>query len=196
MTSYFGSRTNPNVELNDETYSTIDLYLGSQTGSIPLAGYVNQNAGFTCLLANPIILDISHRYVIALVKKSFDVGQYTTVYRNFSIYCDLLEYQYEFNQKTQLLYQSYDRRFLAASENPQDMNPALSDVANVAWKFINPTTKIIDRISFWVLESDTGLPLDTPQYPSPVVPPVFSYPTNFNILIKKVNSHVIAVSSL
>jgi hypothetical protein len=193
--SHFGSRSNPNVELNDETYSTIDLYLGSQNGSTGLAGYVNQNAGFTCLLANPIILDISHRYVIALVKKSFDVSQYTSTYRNFSIYCDLLEYQYEFGQKTQLLYQSYDHRYTPTSSNLQDMNPATTNIINVAWKFINPTTKIIDRISFWVLD-DAGLPLNTPQYPSTVVPPVFSYPTNFNVLIKKVNSHVIAVSAL
>ena len=190
MSSYAGSRSNSNVEINDETYSTIDLYLGSQVGTIPLAGYSNINAGFTCLLANPIILDISHRYVIALIKKSFDVSQYTTVYRNFSIYCDLLEYQYEFNQKTQLLYQSYDHRFTTpATGNLQDMNPALSDISNVAWKFINPTQKIIDRISFWILD-DAGIPLNTP------LPPEFSYPTNVNILLKKVNSRVIAVSAL
>ena len=189
MTSYSGSRTNPNIEINDETYSTIDLYLGSQNGAIPLAGYNNINAGFTCVLANPILLDISHRYVIALIKKSFDVGNYTTTYRNFSIYCDLLEYQYEFGQKTQLLYQSYDHRFTAGSSNMQDMNPALSDIANVAWKFINPTTKLIDRISFWILD-DAGQPLSTP------LPPNFSYPSNINILIKKVNSHVVAVSVL
>ena len=59
MSTFYASRTNPNLDLNDETFSTIDLYLGSQSGAIPLAGYNNINAGFTCVLANPIILDIS-----------------------------------------------------------------------------------------------------------------------------------------
>jgi len=189
MSSFNSSRSNPNVELNDETYETIDLYLGSQRGSIPLRGYANQNAGFTCILTNPIMLDISHRYVIALIKKSFDVSQYTTIYRDFSIYCDLLEYQYDYGEKTQLLYNAYDHRFIAASGNMNDMNPALSDVTNVAWKFINPTQKVIRAISFWILD-DLGQPLNTP------LPPAFSYPTNLNILIKKVNSRVVAVTQL
>jgi len=188
-TSFYASRSNPNIESSDESYSTIDIYLNSQIGTVPLAGYTNINTGFTCQLANPIVLDISHRYVIALIKKQFDVSQYTTVYRNFSIYCDLCEYQYENNQKTQLLYKSYAHRYLATSEAYQDMNPALSDVMNVAWKFINPTQKVIKEISFWILD-DQGNPLVTP------VAPEQNYATCVNILIKKVNSHVVAVSAL
>tara|TARA_R110000868_G_scaffold96305_1_gene264927 strand:+ start:80 stop:640 length:561 start_codon:yes stop_codon:yes gene_type:complete len=186
MSSFNASRSNPNVELTDETYETIDLYLGSQIGSIPLAGYTNKNAGFTCVLANPIMLDISHRYVIALIKGEVDISQYTTRYYDISIYCDLLEYQYEYNNKTQLLYKSYGNRFVPATA---DIELGLFDVANIAWKFINPTTKVIREISFWILD-DTGQPLNTP------LPPAFSYPSNFNILIKKVNSRVVAVTQL
>ena len=49
------------VTVNDETYTTINIYTSSQLGVIPLAGYTNINAGFTVQLANPIILDIDHR---------------------------------------------------------------------------------------------------------------------------------------
>jgi hypothetical protein len=126
---------------------------------------------------------------MTLIKKQFDVSQYTTRYYNFGIYCDLLEYQYQFNGKSQLLYESYAHKFQAIPSTLQDLNPALSDISYPVWKFINPTTKTISRISFWVLD-DTGQPLNTP------LPPDFSYPTSLNILIKKVNSHVIAVSAL
>ena len=194
MSTFFASRSNPDIEKSDESYSTIDIYLGSRIGALPLAPYQNINAGFTYILANPIILDIGHRYVIALIKKEFDVSQYTDRYYNFDIYCDLLEYQYEFNVKSQLLYQSYANQYKATSNARQDMNPAIEDVVNVAWKFINPTQKVIKEISFWVLD-DTGTPLNTPANAYPQTP-ASSYPTNFNILIKKVNSHVIAVTQL
>ena len=91
--------------------------------------------------------------------------------------------------KTQLLYQSYAHKYLATSSAPQDLNPAVGDVINVAWKFINPTQKVIKEISFWIID-DTGKPLNTP------LPPQFSNPSLFNILIKKVNSHVVATTIL
>jgi hypothetical protein len=183
------SRTNPNIDTDAETYSTIDIYCGSQQGSEPLPGYNNINAGFTAILANPIVLDIGHRYVMALTKGQYDLSNYTDRYYSFSIYCDQLEYQYDMGQKTQLLYQVYGNRYVNTTPPTDDIQLGLWDVANVAWKFINPTTKIINKISFWVVD-DNGNPLTTP------LPPEFSYPTNFNILIKKVNSHVIAVSVL
>lgn len=189
MSSFNTSRSNPNVELSDETYETIDLYVGSQRGSIPLAGYANQNAGFTCVLANPIVLDISHRYVIALIKGEYDLSNYTSRYYDIAIYCDLLEYQYDFGNKAQLLYRVYGNRFVNTTPPSADIELGLFDVANVAWKFINPTQKIIREISFWILD-DTGQPLTTP------LPPEFSYPTNLNVLIKKVNSHVVATTQL
>ena len=187
MSSYYTSRTNPNIDVNDESYSTIDLYLGtgSPNSVIPLPGYTNINAGFTCILANPIILDIGHRYVMALTKGEYDLTNYTDRFYSMSIYCDQLEYQYDYGQKTQLLYQVYGNAFITGSDNIQ---LGLWDVVNVAWKFINPTTKIISRISFWVLD-DTGQPLRDSPLPN-------LYSTNFNILIKKVNSHVVAVSAL
>jgi hypothetical protein len=207
MSSFYASRSNPDIQTNDESYSTIDLYLGSQiltynpaltvpyyNSAQPLSGFNNINAGFTVVLANPIILDIGHRYVMALIKKEFDVSQYTDRYYNFGIYCDLIEYQYQDNKKTQLLYLSYAHKYNALSNALQDLNPALSDVENVAWKFINPTQKIIKEISFWVLD-DLGRPLITPPTVLPQTP-TSAYPTNFNILIKKVNSHVIAVTQL
>jgi len=194
MSTFYSSRSNQDIQLNDESFSTIDLYIGSQSGAIPLAGYTNINAGFTCVLANPIILDISHRYVIALIKKEMDVSQYTNRYYNFSIYCDLLEYQYEYGNKSQLLYLSYGHQFKPGSGASQDMNPAVGDIANVAWKFINPTQKVIKEISFWIID-DTGAPLNTPPTANPQTP-TSAYPTNFNILIKKVNSHVVATTIL
>ena len=58
MSTFYASRSNPDVETNDETYSTVDLYLSSQilafnpaltpsifNAAIPLAGYTNINAG-------------------------------------------------------------------------------------------------------------------------------------------------------
>jgi hypothetical protein len=189
MSSFYTSRTNPNLELNDESFSTIDMYLGSQRGAIPLAGYSNINAGFTCVLANPIILDISHRYVIALIKAEYDLTNYFDRYYDLAIYCDLLEYQYDYGDKSQILYRSYGNRFVNTSPPTDDIQLGLVDVLNVAWKFINPTQKIIKEISFWVLD-DAGNPLTTP------LPPDFSYPTNVNVLIKKVNSHVVATTML
>ena len=188
--SFYSSRSlgQPSIEKSDETYTTIALYFNSQIGTIPLAGYNNINAGFTVNLANPIILDIDHRYVIALIKKSFDISSYTTKNHTFDIHCDLIEYQYENNQKSQLLYQAYDHEFDPAS--PIYSNPSVGDIVNLNYKFINPTQKIISKISFWITDAETGLPLITP------LPPAFSYPTKMNILLKKVNTHVVAVSAL
>jgi hypothetical protein len=210
MSTFYASRSNPNVETNDESYSTMSLYLSSQilafnpkltpsvfNASIPLAGYSNINAGFTVILANPIILDIGHRYVMTLIKSSIDVSQYTDRYYNFGFYCDLLEYQYQYNIKSQLLYQSFANKYVSSSgpTDDRDRNPAITEIpANVAWKFINPTQKVIKEISIWVLD-DTGQPLQTPPTVLPQTA-ISAYPTNLNILIKKVNSHVIAVSQL
>lgn len=184
--SFYSSRSQPHQDKSDETYTTIELYVNSQIGTIPLAGYTNINAGFTVQLANPIILDIDHRYVIALVKKSFDISSYTTKNFTFDIFCDLIEFQYENNQKTQLLYQAYDHEY--DPTRPGYTNPTVGDVFNPNFKFINPTQKIISRISFWVTDAETGVPLITPA--------VNSYATKFAVLIKKVNTHVIAVSAL
>lgn len=184
--SFYSSRSQAQPNVNDEQYTTIELYFNSQIGTIPLAGYSNINAGFTVQLANPIILDIDHRYVITLIKKSFDISQYTTKNFTFNINCDIIEYQYENNQKSQLLYQAYDHEFDPAS--PIYSNPSVSDIVQINWKFINPTQKIISRISFWITDAETGQPLLTP------LPPNFSYPTKLCVLLKKVNTHVIAVS--
>ena len=184
--SFYSSRSQPHADKNDETYTTLELYFNSQIGAIPLAGFTNINAGFTVQLANPIILDIDHRYVIALIKKSFDISQYTTKNFTFDIGCDLIEYQYENNIKTQLLYQAYDHEFDPAS--PIYSNPSVSDIVNINYKFINPTQKIISRISFFITDAETGEPLISP------LPPTFSYPTKICVLIKKVNTHVIATS--
>lgn len=210
MSTFYASRSNPNVETNDESYSTMSLYLSSQilafnpnltpsvyNASIPLSGYTNINSGFTVVLANPIVLDISHRYVMTLVKSSIDVSQYTDRYYNFGFYCDLLEYQYQYNIKSQLLYQTLGNKFIATPgpTDDRDRNPAITEIpANVAWKFINPTQKVIKEISIWVLD-DLGRPLITPPTAIPQTP-ISSYPTILNILIKKVNSHVVAVSQL
>lgn len=185
--SFYGSRSQPQPDKNDETYTTIEIYFNSQIGAIPLAGYTNINAGFTTQLANPIILDIDHRYVIALIKKSWDISAYTDKNYTFDIGCDLIEYQYENNQKAQLLYQAYDHEYDPARIIYS--NPSVSDIININWKFINPTQKIINRISFWVTDATTGLPLVTP------LPPDYSYPTKMCVLIKKVNSHVVAISA-
>jgi hypothetical protein len=186
--SFYSSRSQAQPNVNDEQYTTIELYFNSQIGTIPLAGYSNINAGFTVQLANPIILDIDHRYVIALIKKSFDISQYTTKNFTFDINCDIIEYQYENNQKTQLLYQSYDHEFDPAS--PIYSNPSIGDIIQINYKFINPTQKIISRMSFWITDAETGQPLLTP------LPPNFSYPTKLCVLLKKVNTHVIAVSAI
>jgi hypothetical protein len=179
MSSFNSSRSNPNVETNDETYETIDLYLGSQRGSIPLLGYPNINTGFTCVLANPLVLDIAHRYVIALIQGEFDTTNYPpgTLLNDIYIYCDLLEYQYDHGDKTQLLYGVYN----VSTTKFRDF-----DVPNVAWKFINPTQKVIRELSFWLLDA-AGNPLSLPAN---------ARPTNLNVLIKKVNSHVVATTQL
>jgi hypothetical protein len=184
--SFYSSRSKAQPNINDETYTTIEIYVNSQIGSIPLAGYPNINSGFTVQLANPIILDIDHRYVIALIKSSIDITLYTTKYTTFDFFCDIIEFQYENKQKSQLMYQAYDYKYVPASET--EISPALDQVQNVNWKFINPTQKIISRISFWIVDATTGQPLQTP--------PIGSYPTKFDMLIKKVNTQVIAVSVL
>lgn len=184
--SFYGSRSYPKADTNDETYTTLELYFNSSIGAIPLAGFSNINAGFTVQLANPIILDIDHRYVIALIKKSFDISAYTTKNHTFNIFCDLIEYQYENNQKTQLLYQAYDHEY--DPTRPMYTNPSVSDIININYKFINPTQKIISRISFIITDAETGEPL--------ISPPVgYVYPTKLCVLIKKVNTHVIATSN-
>jgi hypothetical protein len=183
--SFYSSRTAPIPDKSDETYTTQELYFNSQIGTIPLAGYSNINAGFTVQLANPIVLDIDHRYVIAMIKNSIDITEYQDAYYTFDFNCDLVEFQYENNQKTQLLYQSYDYKYVPAST--EAISPQFVDVMNINWKFINPTQKIISRISFWVTDAQNGEPLK-----SPAIDP---YPTKICVLIKKVNSRVVAVST-
>jgi hypothetical protein len=183
------SSISKNKDTGDETYDTINIYVNSQKGSQPLAGYSNINSGFTVKLANPIILDINHRYVMALIKGGFDISHYTDIYHSFDIQTDIVEYQYENNQKNQVLYQVYGCKYEPTGTSGNVEN-ALFDVANVVYKFINPTQKIISQISFWITEAFTGEPLITPE------PPTFSYGSEFSILIKKVNTKVIAVSAL
>jgi hypothetical protein len=185
MSSFYSSRSAPVVDKNDETYTTIELYFNSQIGTIPLSGYTNINAGFTVQLANPIILDIDHRYVMALIKSSIDITEYQDAYYTFDFNCDLIEFQYENNQKTQVLHQSYDYKYVPAST--EAITPQYADVQNINWKFINPTQKIISRISFWVTNAQNGEPIKSPAE-NP-------YPTKINVLIKKVNSKVVAVSA-
>ena len=182
--SFYSSRSQPHADINDETYTTTQIYINSQNGTIPLAGYTDINAGFTVQLVNPIILDIDHRYVIALIKSSLDITDYTVGYTTFDINCDLIEYQYKDNLKQQLLYQVYDFKYVPGDTTA--ISPQFTDVVNLSWKFINPTQKIISRISFWVTDSTTGVPLTTPA--------LNSYPTKLSVLIKKVNTHVIATS--
>tara|TARA_R110000868_G_scaffold87963_3_gene245499 strand:- start:181 stop:591 length:411 start_codon:yes stop_codon:yes gene_type:complete len=136
---------------------------------------------------------------MTLIKVEFDVSQYTTRYYNFGVYCDLLEYQYQYDQKKQILYDVFAHKYTAPGPPAilNDMNPAVNEPSNLIWKFINPTQKIIDRISFWVVD-DTGAPLNTPIFPNPPppAPQIFSYATSIHVLLKKVNSRVIAVSAL
>lgn len=196
MSRHFASRTNPNLETGDESFTTIDLYFDSSKGVQALSPYTNINGGFTAILANPIILDIAHRYVMTLVKYSIDTAAYSTNYTTFGIFTDLIEYQYLNNDKAQLLYESYDNLGVYPPVPPVENSPPASRelINNVAWKFINPTTKVIKEISFWILDQD-GNPLIT--LPNQVGPPIFkSLPTKIEILIKKVNSHVIAITQL
>ena len=126
--SFYSSRSQAQPETNDETYTTTNIYVNSQIGAIPLAGFSNINAGFTIQLANPIILDIDHRYVIALIKAQYDITQYTDKYYTFDIDCDLIEFQYENNQKTQLLYQVYGNRYEPAGTSG-NIELALVDIS-------------------------------------------------------------------
>lgn len=188
--SYYSSRSiaQPNTNA-DETYTTINLYVNSQIGSIPLEPYTDINAGFTVQLANPIILDIDHRYAMCLIKAQYDISKYTDKFYTFDIRCDLIEYQYEYNNKTQLLYQVYGNKYDPTGQS-DNINLALVDITNVVWKFVNPTQKIINRISFWIIDPNTNLPLTTPL----ATDPSGCYPTELSVLIKKVNSRVIATT--
>lgn len=190
MSQYFASRSNPNVETEAETYATIDLYFDATQGTQALTPYVYRNSGFTCVLANPIILDIAHRYVMTLVKYAFDANStaYSTTFHTFGIFCDLIEYQYVNNLKAQLLLET--NPVIGITPALGTSPPVSNDVVNVTWKFINPTQKYIRDISFWILD-DAGQPLANPTTGT-----YTPFPTKIEILIKKVNSHVVAVSQL
>ena len=185
------SRSNPFIETNAEKFTTTDIYIDSSKGCQPLPPYPNINGGFTCVLANPIILDISHRYVIALIKYSFDISAYTTVYTGFGIFTDLIEYQYVNNQMGQLLYGVYDILGVVSGTTIVNNPPAQGEIINPSWKFINPTQKVIKEISFWILDEYSN-PLIT--LPDTTEPTYIHLPTKLEIHIKKVNTNVYANS--
>lgn len=168
-------------------YDTTILLLDSQRGSTwtgsngtqTLVGGVGNgksNNSFVCVLNTPIILDRNYEYVMALVKASFDITNYTTDYISINVNCDQIQYQYYNNGQEQILHKTIPVKntnslitgyFVPFSDEPK----------NLIWRYISSANKTISRITFQITDSD-GVYLNSTDP---------TKPTQLQIAIKKVS---------
>jgi hypothetical protein len=186
MAYYSVSRSSDVRNTSDDKYSTQCIYTDSlsSTGSVAMDGRSITN-GYIINLANPIMLDLSTRYVMSLLKATFDTTDIGGDYVSVLINCDLIEYQYVNNTKQQLLTEIYKVGYNASFY--QTATPFQYEVNSLVSRFINPTTKIITQIGFtldMVKPDGTIVPL----------PPGPKYPTQLCINIKQVPKHVMSTT--
>ena len=179
------SRSIPRADSSAERFTTRCIYVDSLAinGAVAIPGR-DLNNGFTVTLNNPILLDISTRYVMCLIKAEFDTLALGSQFYDVNINTPLIEFQYVNDKQQQLLNKIYKVKYDAAFY--QTGTPFEYQAINPINRFIQSTTKNITQVSFTI---DV---VDRLGVVSPL--PVGQYPTRLCFIIKQVPAHVNSVT--
>jgi hypothetical protein len=181
---YTNSRTIPNADSSFEKYSTICVFVDS-LNAVHADNNRPLNSAFTINLNQPIILDITQRYVCSLIKATFDNSTFGAEPVNIDILCDFIEPQYVNSSKSMSLL----NRIYKVSYNAgfyQTSTPFEYQAVNPINKFINNSTKVISSMTFLInLINRLGSSEPLPQG---------LYPTQLCIIIKQVPPHVVSTT--
>jgi hypothetical protein len=134
------------------------------------------NAGFVCILNNPLLLDNNFEYVCCVSKVSFDISNYASnVWTSFNVNLDAIAYQYYDGGMQQVLHKTVPVKN-TGNLSTGYFNPFSDEPRNLIFRFLNPSNKILSRLTFQITDS-TGQPLNSTD-------PLFS--TQIQLVIKKV----------
>jgi hypothetical protein len=165
------SRSIPRPDSSAEKFTTQCIYVDSlaSSGAVAIPGRPFLNSGFTVTLSKPIVLDISTRFVISLIKCEFDTRRLGNRFYDININSDLIEYQYDNNKQNQILSKVYKVKYNPAFY--QTSTPFEYQAINPINRFIKSTTKVISQVSFMLDLVDyngavTPLPIDPTDYPT------------------------------
>jgi len=135
------------------------------------------NAGFTCILSNPLVLDFNYEYVICVSKLTFDITNYSSnVWTSFNINFDQIAFQYFDGGMQQILHKTSPVKN-TGNINTGYYNPYREEPKNLIYRFLNPSNKIISRITFNITDT-AGNALNSTN-------PL--YPTQLQLVLKKVS---------
>lgn len=162
------------IMINSQINSTWSGF-GPQT-LVAGVGNGKSNAGFVSILANPLVLDNNYDYVMSVSKLSFDIGIYTTSFYDFTLNSDQIEFQYYNGGKQQALFRTIPVK-CTLNKNTGQLNPFADEPINLIFRFLNPSNKVISRMTFQIIDQ-LGRPLNSTD---PLVP------TEIQLVIKKVS---------
>jgi len=148
---------------------------GAQTlvGGVPNG---KSNAGFTTVLSNPLVLDNNFEYVCCVSKISFDVSNYATNWTSFNVNFDQISFQYFDGGQQQILHKTVPIKNTGNLQTGY-FTPFTDEPRNLIFRYLNPSNKVISRITFNITET-TGTPLNSTDP---------TYPTQIQLVIKKVS---------
>jgi len=148
---------------------------GAQTlvGGVPNG---KSNAGFTTVLSNPLVLDNNFEYVCCVSKISFDVSNYATNWTSFNVNFDQISFQYFDGGQQQILHKTVPIKNTGNLQTGY-FTPFTDEPRNLIFRYLNPSNKVISRITFNITET-TGAPLNSTDP---------TYPTQIQLVIKKVS---------
>ena len=150
-------------------YPTIDPITRAPNGK--------SNAGFTTVLSNPLVLDNNFEYVVSISKISFDIQNYTEPpWTSFNVNFDQIAFQYYDGGQQQVLFKT-EPVLCTNSLTTGFFSPYTEEPRNLIFRFLNPSNKVISRITFNITDTaGNGLESTDP-----------TIPTQIQLVIKKVS---------
>jgi hypothetical protein len=168
-------------------YDTTIIMISSQVNSswsgfgpqtlVGVTGNGKSNAGFTTILSNPLILDNNYEYVMTVSKISFDISKYTTAFIDFSLNSDQIAFQYYDGTMLQVIHRTIPVKCTLNTTTGQ-LSPFCDEPRNLVFRFLNPSNKVISRMTFQIVDHD-GVPLNSTDPTTP---------TEIQLVIKKVTA--------
>ena len=167
-------------------YDTTTIMISSQVNSTwsgfglqtLVAGVPNgkSNAGFVSILSNPLVLDNNFEYVMTVNKFSFDISNYTTSFNDFTLNSDQIAFQYYNGGMLQAIHRTIPVKCTLNTTTGQ-LSPFCDEPRNLVFRFLNPSNKVITRMTFQVIDQN-GVPLNSTDA---------NVPTEIQLVIKKVS---------
>lgn len=166
-------------------YDTTIVLIDSQRGSewtgygleckVAGVGTGTSNSNFVSILNNPLVLDNNYEYVCCITKASFDISNYTTDYISINVNCDQIAFQYNNSGLQQILHKTIPVKN-TGNLTTGYFTPFSDEPKTLVWRYLNPSNKVISRITFNITDSD-GFPLNSTDP---------TKPTQLQLAIKKV----------